>query len=111
MDDKTREKLFRDTGVLWIIDEPTWVKDIDGLIANYVASYADRLVIKDIQGIKFDIRRLQDKRYFVKKAFQIISSRNTPCDSDSFQWRVLLVQCLENLMNTQFKNTRDFNRR
>jgi len=35
MNKRTRDKLLRDTGVLWIIDEPTWVEDMDSLIASY----------------------------------------------------------------------------
>ena len=35
MDEKSREKILRDAGVLWIIDEPTRVEDMDSLIASY----------------------------------------------------------------------------
>jgi len=35
MDKKTRDKLYGDTGVLWIIDEPIWGEDMDDLIASY----------------------------------------------------------------------------
>ena len=42
MDDKLREKILKGTGVLWIIDEPTLVEDMDSLIT----SYADQMKLQ-----------------------------------------------------------------
>ena len=61
------------TGIITIIDEPTYVEDINKLLA----AYAKKLAIKNIQGVEFDIRRIKDKRYVVKKFYEIISSRKT----------------------------------
>ena len=86
--------------VIRVIGEPTLVLDMDKLFAKYA--------IKEIQGVKIDLRRIKDKHYFVKKAYQIITNPNRPTDSDSFQWRTNLVRYLEYMLKTQFRNTRDF---
>lgn len=87
-----------------VIDEPTCVEDINVLMGKY----AKKALVKKIHGVDVDISRLKDKRYFVKKAYQILNNPNRPMDADSVQWRVLLVQCLERLLKTQFINTADF---
>lgn len=99
--------MIKQKGVITIINEPTYIEDLDGLISKY----SEELAIKDIQGVKFDIRRIKDKRYVVKKLYQILTNPNNPTDANSFQWRVRTVSCLENLLNTQFTNTRDFKRK
>jgi len=55
--------------------------------------------------------RITDKRYFVRKAVQILADPDGFNDIDSVQWRVLLVRCLENLLKTKFESTRDFKRK
>lgn len=80
-------------------------------LIGVITAYTDKLAIKDIQGIKVDVRQIKDIRYFVKKGYQILTNPNRPNDSDSVQWRVQLVRCLESLLNTQFRNTRDFRRK
>lgn len=92
--------MIEQKGIITVIDEPTYVEDMGKLLAKYA--------IKETQGVKFDIRRIKDKRYFVKKAYQIISNPDRPNDADSVQWRVLLVRCLEQMLKTEFRNTRDF---
>ena len=87
-----------------VIDEPTHVEDINALIGKH----AKKVLVKKIHGIDVDISRLKDKRYYVKKASQILNNPDRPLDADSVQWRALLVQCLERLLKTQFANTADF---
>jgi len=87
-----------------VIDEPTYVEDINVLIGKY----AKKALVKKIHGVDVEISRLKEKRYFVKKAYQVLTNPNRPMDADSVQWRVLLVQCLERLLKTQFTNTADF---
>jgi DNA-binding XRE family transcriptional regulator len=76
---------------------------MDKLLEGWVK----KRLVRNIHGIEVDVTRIKDRRYFVKKAYQILSSTNHPEDSNVIQWRTLLVQCLENLLNTEFKNTRD----
>jgi DNA-binding XRE family transcriptional regulator len=94
------KQIRKGADVITVIDEATLVLDMDKLLAKYA--------IKEIQGVKIDLRRIKDKRYFVKKAYQIITNPNRPTDSDSFQGRTNLVRCLEYMLKTQFRNTRDF---
>ena len=89
--------------VITVINEPTLVLDMDKLISKYA--------IKEIQGVEIDLRRIKDKRYFVKKLYQIISNPDRPTDADSFQWRLKAVKVLEKMLRTDFKNTRDFRRK
>lgn len=70
--------------------------------------YSERYMNISYQGILFDLSRINDQRYFVKKAFQVISNQNTSEHSNAVQTRVLLIKWLEKFLNTQFQNTRDF---
>jgi DNA-binding XRE family transcriptional regulator len=86
-----------------VIDEPTLFLDMDKLLAKYPN--------KEICGVKIDLRRINDKRYLVKKLYQIILDPDRPTDAASVQWRVNVIRCLENMLRTDFKNTRDFKRK
>ncbi len=85
--------------VTTIINEPTYIEDISKLILKYQK--------KTIHGVEIDCNKIEDKRYFVKKAFQILSNRDFPKNADGTQWRTLLIHVLEKLLRTQFQNTRD----
>jgi DNA-binding XRE family transcriptional regulator len=71
---------------------------------------AEKYTILNIDRIVIDLERIKDKRYFVKKAYQILTDPNRPTDADSVQWRVNLVRYLESMFGTEFNNTRDFKR-
>ena len=92
-------------------------KDSDITLINETKMYLDmdtllaKNAIKNIQGIRIDLRRINDKRYLVKKLYQIILDPDRPIDATSFQWRVNVIRCLENMLRTDFKNTRDFKRK
>jgi len=92
-------------------------KDSDITLINETKMYLDmdtllaKNAIKNIQGIRIDLRRINDKRYLVKKLYQIILDPDRPIDAASFQWRVNVIRCLENMLRTDFKNTRDFKRK
>lgn len=92
-------------------------KDLDITLINETKMYLDmdtllaKNAIKNIQGIRIDLRRINDKRYLVKKLYQIILDPDRPIDAASFQWRVNVIRCLENMLRTDFKNTRDFKRK
>ena len=92
-------------------------KDSDITLINETKMYLDmdtllaKNAIKNIQGIRIDLRRINDKRYLVKKLYQIILDPDRPTDAASVQWRVNVIRCLENMLRTDFKNTRDFKRK
>jgi DNA-binding XRE family transcriptional regulator len=90
-------------GVITVIDQPTYVEDMDSLISKYIT--------KEVQGIMIDLRRIDDKRYLVKKLYQILSNPNSPRDAYSVQVRTNIVQLLEKLQRTEFINTRDLRRK
>jgi ribosome-binding protein aMBF1 (putative translation factor) len=87
-----------------VIDESKIIFDLYSLLGKQVGKYTKVV----FQGIQFDLGRIKDKRYFVKKAYQLITSRTTPTDSNSVQTRVLLAEWLEKFLKTEFKDTRDF---
>ena len=89
--------------IIHVIRESTHVEGMDKLLGKF----AKKLLVRNIHGVDVDVTRTKDRRYFVKKAYQILCSTNHPEESNVTQWRTLLVQCLENLLNTEFKNTRD----
>lgn len=60
------------------------------------------------QGIEVDLSRIGDPRYFAKKASQILNNKDSPVDRESFEMRVILVNLLERILKTDFKNTSDF---
>ncbi len=118
-------------GIITVINEPTWVEDMDVLLMKYAKNVKprkspyleirDTLVIMDLrqalkkcvgvgkavicQGVEFDLTKINDMRYFVKKAFQLINNQSP---LGNFQTRLLLLEWLENFLGTQFKSTRDF---
>lgn len=67
--------------------------------------------IKIIQGVPVDFKKFQDKRYVMKKIYQILTNRASPTDSNSVQWRIIILQYLENSLRTQFSNARTFKRK
>jgi len=64
-----------------------------------------------IQGIDIDRRRLNDRKYIVNKAFQIIANPDRPWDLPSTEFRLHLVRSLENIISSEFKNTKEFKRK
>ncbi len=59
-------------------------------------------------------RTIKDKRLLIKVAFQILRDRTKPKGSicpNCTQWRVNLVQAMENQMKTQFVDTADARRK
>ncbi len=137
MNIKEKKMTVKQDGIIHVIDGPTWVEDMDALLAKYAKNVKQRkspyleikdtLVIMDLrqalkkcvgvgkaviyQGVEFDLTRLNDMRYFVKKAFQLINSQNTPTHSQAVQSRAYLIDWLEVCLNTRFQNTRDFRRK
>ncbi len=93
--------------IIHVIDKPTYVVDMD----KFLAKYAKERLVRNIHGVEVDVTRIKDRRYFVKKAYQILESTDHPTDSNTTQWRTLLVQCLENTLGTEFENTRDLKRK
>lgn len=85
------------------IAKPISESEKDSLVAEYTFNV--------IQGIKIDLRRINDKHYLIKKLYQIISNPERPTDPDSFQWRVNAVRFLEKALKTDFVNSRDFRRK
>jgi len=61
-----------------------------------------------VHGISVDYKRLIDKRYVVKKLCQILQNPDHPMDSVSTQWRISVVEFIENFFRSPFVNTRDF---
>lgn len=56
-----------------------------------------------------DLGKIKDNRkYFVKKVFDILTSPDLPTDPNSVQFHIGAYRCLENILSTQFKNTHDF---
>lgn len=63
--------------------------------------------IKIIKGISVDFRRLIDKRYLVKKLCQIIQNPDQPMNLGvSTQWRVSVIEFLENFLRSPFTSTK-----
>ena len=89
--------------VITVIDQSTYVEDMDSLISKYIT--------KEVQGIKIELRRIDDKRYLIKKLYQVLSNPNSPRDAYSVQVRTNIVQLLEKLLRTEFINTRDLRRK
>ena len=98
-----KSKRRNSAGVITVIDQPTYVVDMDSLISKYIT--------KEVQGINIDLRRLDDKRYLVKKLCQILANPNSPRDTYPVQVRTNIVQLLEKLLRTEFINTRDLRRK
>lgn len=70
-----------------------------------------KLPVKRKQGVVNDITKIKNRRYFVKKAFQILTNPERPLDANSVQQTIVLVRHLENLLRIQFENTRGFRRK
>ena len=70
-----------------VIDGPVYGIDMDKLLEGW----AKKQLIRNIHGVEVDVTKIKDRRYFVKKAHQILSSTNHPEDSNVTQWRTLLV--------------------
>lgn len=50
-------------------------------------------------------------RYMVKKFYQAISNPNRPLEPLSIQWRIESIRKIEDLLKTQFVNSRDMRRK
>lgn len=79
------------------------------ILSRYEALQEDSTKI--IQGIHVDFTKIKEKRYVVKKLYQILTNRASPTDSNSVQWRIIILQYLENSLRTQFSNARTFKRK
>ena len=64
--------------------------------------------IKEIQGVKIDLGKIEDRRYLVKKIYEIITKLGRPGDEKSVEWRITALRSLKNMFRTDFKNTREF---
>jgi len=55
------------------------------------------------------LEKIKDnKRYFVKKVFDTLTSPDLPTDPNSVQLHIGAIRCLEKILSTQFKDTHDF---
>lgn len=63
--------------------------------------------IRIVHGISVDYKRLIDKRYVVKKLFQILQNPDRPMDPASTQWRIEAIEYLEKIFRSSFPSTRD----
>lgn len=84
--------------------EPDYLKKQSSRLEKILGKHSTVIIF----GVEIDTRKIKNKAYFVKKAYQIISNPDRPTDSDSFQLRTNIVRCLEYMLKAQFKNTRDF---
>lgn len=67
--------------------------------------------LKTVFGTQVDFRRIKEKRYLLKKTYQIISNPDRLLDSNSVHWRVNALRFLEHKLRTKFVNTRDLKRK
>jgi len=73
-----------------------------------LSKYANLLSTKEIYGVKFDVRRIKEKPYFVKLLYQIIIKSNKGEIDVPIQFRVIAVNTLEKILKTNFKSTKEF---
>ena len=73
---------------------------------SFLVTLSEKYSKAECQGIQFDLSRIKDKRYFVKKAYDLISERKDLGPSAT-QTRIFLLQWLETTLRTQFENTRN----
>ena len=99
-----RSQIDENAGSIKEIDETSVFENIYEVMEEYSKKYS---VLK-FHGIHIDLTRITEKRYTVKKAYQIIESSNTPDNSNAVQTRVHIIGWLENTLRTDFRNTRDF---
>ena len=85
-----------------VLDDSKIIVDLYALLTVLSEEYSKA----EIQDIQFDLFRIKDKRYFVKKAYDLISERKNTGPSTT-QTRIFLIQWLEATLRIQFKNTRD----
>jgi ribosome-binding protein aMBF1 (putative translation factor) len=57
---------------------------------------------------KPEFQTVEEKRKFVRKAYEMLTDSSRSGNADSVMFRVKLIGCLEKLLRTEFKNTRDF---
>lgn len=67
--------------------------------------------IKMVYGVSVNFKRFKDKRYLVKKLYQIIQNPDYPIDQVSIQWRISVVEFLEKFFRSSFTCTRDLKRK
>lgn len=87
--------------VFTLIDEPTYVADIDSLIAEWVQQQYGILE----QAILSE--SAVDKRPVVKRIWEALNDPDRSNDSASVDHRVDLIRYLEKLLKKQFSNTAD----
>ena len=85
-----------------VLDNSKVVVDLYALLTDLSEEYSKA----EFRGTKFDLSRIKDKRYFVKKAYDLISERRRS-GSSTTQTRIFLLQWMETTLRTQCKNTRD----
>jgi hypothetical protein len=89
---------------------PAYIRNQSSRLEKILEKHATVIIF----GVEIDTRKIKDKAYFVKKAYEILSHPNIPLEADTadaFQWRTNLVRCLELLLGTEFKSTRDFKKK
>ncbi|MGA2363414.1 MAG: helix-turn-helix domain-containing protein [Candidatus Aminicenantales bacterium] len=87
--------------VFTLIDEPTYVADIESFIVAWVQRhYGGKRTF-----IPPEIAK--DKRSTVKWIWQVLNDLDRPCDSGLVNCRVELIRYLEKLMRTEFASTAD----
>lgn len=96
MKDLTRGTPDAKIGVITQIDESTSEVDFERLLAS-----------RNIHGVEFDKRRLDDKKYTIKKIYQALVKANSEAKDVPLLWRAMAVRYLEKELKTDFKNTRD----
>ena len=67
--------------------------------------------IRYVHGVRIDLRRIKNKKYFVSKLHQIVSNSTHPTDANSFQWRVSAVRYMEKVLKSEFSSSRDLRRK
>jgi len=84
--------------IITVIDEPTYVADIESFIANWVHDHQDLLKSRG------SIVDFNDKKVAVKRIWENLSDPDRPCDHISVNDRVRMVGHLERLFRTQIRN-------
>jgi transcriptional regulator with XRE-family HTH domain len=87
--------------VFVLIDEPTYVPDLESFLAAWVQKHYGS------PGTLIPPESARDKRSTVKRIWQVLNASDKPCDSASVDYRVELIRYLEKLMHTEFASTKD----
>ena len=84
--------------VVTLIDEPTYVADIDSLIANWVHQHHDRPEQSGQPESSYD------KKASVRRIWEVLNDPDRPCDHISVDNRVEMIRYLERLFRTEIRN-------